>query len=178
MSKLRRVPGVVAAVVAAGVLAVGCGGGGGDPELSIYLSAPLRGPPAADGRDVADGARLALADAGREAGGVAVRLRVLDDAGAGGSEAALAGANARRATEDSTAIAYLGELDSGTTRTSLPITNEAGLLQVSPAASAVDLTREAPGSDQVPTEVQPSGTRTFGRVVPPTPPRGRQRQER
>jgi len=166
MSRLRRMSGVVAAAAAAGALAAGCGGGGGDPELSIYLSSPLRGPLAADGRDVADGARLALADAGREAGGVDVRLRVLDDAGSGGSEAALAGANARRATEDSTAIAYLGELDSGTTRTSLPITNEAGLLQISPGASAVDLTREAPGSDQVPTEVQPSGTRTFGRVIP------------
>ena len=166
MGTLRRVSGAIAVAVAAGALAAGCGGGSGDPELSIYLSAPLRGPVAADGRDIADGARLALADAGREAGGVAVRLKVLDDAGPGGSEAARAGANARRATEDSTAIAYLGELDSGTTRTSLPITNEAGLLQVSPAASAVDLTREAPGSDQVPTEVQPSGTRTFGRVVP------------
>jgi len=166
MSRLRLMSGAVAAAAAAGALAAGCGGGGGEPELSIYLSSPLRGPLAADGHDVADGARLALADAGREAGGVDVRLRVLDDAGSGGSEAALAGANARRATEDSTAIAYLGELDSGTTRTSLPITNEAGLLQISPGASAVDLTREAPGSDQVPTEVQPSGTRTFGRVIP------------
>ncbi len=79
----------------------------------------------------------------------------------------MAGANARRATEDSTAIAYIGELDSGTTRTSLPITNEAGMLQVSPAASAVDLTRAAPGSGQIPSEVQPSGVRSFGRVIPP-----------
>ena len=55
-----------------------------------------------------------------------MRLEVLDDAGAEGADAALAGANARTATEDSTAIAYVGELDSGTTRTSLPITNEAG----------------------------------------------------
>jgi branched-chain amino acid transport system substrate-binding protein len=166
MMKLRRASGVIAAAFVAGALAAGCGGDGGDPELTIYLSAPLRGPAATDGSDVADGARLALADAGGEAGVAAVDLKVLDDAGPGGSEAALAGANARRATEDSTAIAYLGELDSGTTRTSLPITNEAGLLQVSPGASAVDLTREAPGSDQVPTAVQPSGTRTFGRVVP------------
>ena len=69
-----------------------------------------------------------------------MKLEVLDDAGPSGATDALAGANARRATEDSTAIAYVGELDSGTTRTSLPITNEAGLLQVSPGASAVDLT--------------------------------------
>ena len=101
--------------------------------------------------------RQALGDAGDRAGGTEVKLEVLDDAGPGGATDALAGANARRATEDSTAIAYVGELDSGTTRTSLPITNEAGLLQVSPGASAVDLTRSAPGSDQIPEEVQPSG---------------------
>ena len=145
----------------------GCGSGAdGDPALTVYLSAPLKEPAAADGRDVADGARMALDDAGAEAGGTPVRLVVLDDAGPAGAEAALAGANARTATEDSTAIAYIGELDSGTTRTSLPITNEAGLLQVSAGASATDLTRAAPGSDQIPDEVQPSGVRSFARVIP------------
>ena len=92
--------------------------------------------------------------------------RILDDAGPEGATDAGAGANARTATEDSTAIAYVGELESGVTRTSLPITNQAGMLQVSPGASAVDLTRSAPGSDQIPDDVQPSGTRTFGRVIP------------
>ena len=150
----------------AGLTAYGCGSGTeADPALRAYLSAPLSGASAADGNDVADGARLALEDAGLEAGGVAISLKVLD-AGSGGSPDALAGANARRATEDSTAIAYIGELDSGATRTSLPITNEAGLLQVSPTASAVDLTRQAPGSSQIPNQVQPSGSRTFGRVIP------------
>ena len=165
---MRRDPRQIAAARPAGGLAAsrGCGSGGGDPELTVYLSAPLRGPSAADGRDVADGARLALDDAGGAAAGTPVRLEVLGDAGARGATAARAGANARTATEDSTAIAYVGELDSGTTRTSLPITNEAGLLQVSAGASATDLTRAAPGSDQVPDEVQPSGVRTFARVVP------------
>lgn len=153
-------------LAAAGMLLAGCGSGGGDPSLTVYLSAPLRGPSASDGRDVADGARMALDDAGGEAGGTPVRLVVLGDADRSGATAARAGANARTATEDSTAIAYVGELDSGTTRTSLPITNEAGLLQVSAGASAVDLTRAAPGSDQVPDEVQPSGARTFARVIP------------
>ncbi|MFN8112129.1 MAG: hypothetical protein U0R51_02905 [Solirubrobacterales bacterium] len=162
----------LAAVTAFAMLAIamafaGCGSDGdGDPALTIYLSAPLKGPGAADGRDVADGARMALDDAGDEAAGTSVRLVVLGDAADGGARSALAGANARTATEDSTAIAYVGELDSGSTRTSLPITNEAGLLQVSAGASATDLTRAAPGSDQVPDVVQPSGVRTFARVVP------------
>jgi branched-chain amino acid transport system substrate-binding protein len=155
----------VLAVLALALTAAGCGSGDGDPSLTVYLSAPLKGPSAADGRDVADGARTALDDAGGEAAGTPVKLVVLSDAGPDGADAARAGANARTATEDSTAIAYIGELDSGTTRTSLPITNEAGMLQVSAGASATDLTRAAPGSDQIP-DVQPSGSRTFGRVIP------------
>ncbi len=147
--------------------AVGCGSdSSGVPRLTVYLSAPLTGPAAGDGNDVADGALLALDDAEHEAGGTEVQIEVLDAAGKRGATDALAGSNARQATGDSTAIAYIGELDSGTTRTSLPITNEAGMLQVSAAASAVDLTRAAPGSSQIPTEVQPSGARTFGRVIP------------
>ncbi len=160
------VPVLAMLAVVPAVAGCGSGGDGGDPSLTVYLSAPLRGPSAADGRDVADGARMALDDAGGGAADTPVRLVVLGDAGADGADAALAGANARTATEDSTAIAYVGELDSGTTRTSLPITNEAGLLQVSAGASASDLTRAAPGSDQIPDEVQPSEVRTFARVIP------------
>ncbi|MCB0877154.1 MAG: hypothetical protein KDB46_13280, partial [Solirubrobacterales bacterium] len=59
-----------AALVAVFALALsGCGSDAGDPSLKIYLSAPLGGTSAADGRDVADGARLALDDAGGSAGG-------------------------------------------------------------------------------------------------------------
>ena len=157
----------IALAALAAVLAVaGCGSGDGDATLTIYLSAPQRGPAAGDGRDVAAGARLALDDAGDQAGGTPVALEILGDAGGQRPDAARAGANARTATEDSTAIAYIGELDSGATRTSLPITNEAGLLQVSAGASAVDLTRAAPGSDHPPERPRPARLHLVGRVVP------------
>ena len=146
---------------------MGCGAEAeGDPELTVYLSAPISGPGADDGRDIADAAELALADAAGSAAGIAVRLEVLDDADRDGWDAALAGANARAAAQDSTAIAYLGELESGATRTSLPITNEAGLLQVSAGSGAEDLTAAAIGSEQVQALTQPSGARTFGRLIP------------
>ena len=72
------------------------------------------------------------------------------------------GANARTATEDSTSIAYVGELESGATRTSLPITNDAEMLQIAPGSPAADLVGPFEGSDEVPEETQPSGLRTFG----------------
>lgn len=162
----RPAPLLAAFLIALAAPTGGCGSGaGGEPALTVFLSTPLSGSRAADGRDTADGARLALADAGAEAGGVAIGLEVRDDASARGWSAAATGVNARAATEDSTAIAYVGELDSGASRTSVPITNQAGMLQVSPGAGAEDLTRDAPGSSAVPV-VQASGERTFGRVIP------------
>ena len=158
---------LAALLVAAAAFAAGCGGSSaeGDATLAVYLSAPLSGPRVADGQDVADGAQLALDDAGGEAGGTPVTLAALDDAGKRGWDAAATGANARRATEDTTTIAYIGELDSGASRTSIPITNSAGILQVSPGAGAEDLTRDSLGSNDLPS-VQAGGDRTFGRVIP------------
>jgi branched-chain amino acid transport system substrate-binding protein len=138
--------------------------------VTIYVSMPLRGSSGTDGRDVVDGARMALGAAGGRASKLAVRARYLDDtAGAGRAaawSAAAVGANARTATEDTTAVAYIGDFESGASRTSEPITNAAHLLQVSPASTATDLTRPFLGSDQLPAVEDQGGERTFGRVIP------------
>jgi branched-chain amino acid transport system substrate-binding protein len=155
---------LVAAIALAGCSS-GSDDGDGPPRLTVYVSLPLRGPTGADGGDAADGARLALADAGGRVGDAEVRAVVLDDTKGGAWSPARAAANARRATEDSTSIAYLGDFESGATRASLPVTNNAQLLQVSPASSADDLVAPFVGSDEVP-DVQASGERTFGRVIP------------
>jgi hypothetical protein len=165
-----------ALLVTLAAFGIGCGGADeatGDPSLAVYVSAPLSGPDAVEGLAVADGARDALADAGSEAAGVEVEAVVLDSGpGASASEPTeeeadpvRAAVNARMATQDSTAIAYIGELDPATTRTSLPITNDARILQVSPTAGAVDLVAPFDGSDEVPPETQPSGARTFGTLA-------------
>jgi len=149
--------------------AAGCGDDsrelGDDATLRVYVSLPLRGPSGGDGRDAADGARLALADAGGKAGGAAIEAVYRDAADADGWSPVRSAANARAAIQDSTAIAYLGDFESGATRASLPVTNEARMLQVSPASGAVDLVASELGSDDVP-DVQPTGERTFGRVIP------------
>lgn len=165
----RRLTGALVALALAAT-AVGCGASQdeGDAVLTVYVSAPLSGPGQADGQDVADGARMALADAGGEAGGPEVRAEYLDIAGRNESrfDPVTAAANARTAAEDSTTIAYVGELDSGASRTSTPILNEAGILQVAPGSGAGDLVRDDPAGDDVPAAVQPTGTRTFARLVP------------
>lgn len=184
---MRRV--LIAALVALAPLSgAACGAdpaAEGEPVLTVYVSAPLSGPARAPGRALAAGVRRALAEAGGEAAGIEVRARYLDVAGRDESrfDPVTAAANARTASEDSTTIAYIGELDSGASRTSVPITNEAGILQVAAGSGARDLVRGTAGGGAVPEEVQPSGERTFAQLVPtydpgrsPPPPPGTWRQ--
>jgi hypothetical protein len=156
-----------AAAAIAAVLA-GCGDGNGssvEGPVTVYASLPLTGPRADAGKAVAEGARLALETAGGKAAGVEVRLEVLDDArGAPWSPAAV-GDNARAAAQDSSTAAYIGELDSEPTRVSLPITNDAEILQISPGAGGVDLIAPAQGYPDSPQRYRPSGEVTFARLV-------------
>jgi hypothetical protein len=152
-----RLRAVAAALIAA--LVVGCGdeGGGEGARLTVYLSVP----PADRGQALAEGAANALREAGGEAAGIEVELARLE----GSSDPVEIAENARDATEDSTSIAYIGDATPEATRTSLPITNEAGMLQISPTAGAPDLLAPFKGSDDVPLETQPSGVRSFGTLA-------------
>lgn len=136
---------------------------------TVYLSLPQHGVSASAARAVETGARLALADAGGRAGDLRIRLRSLSSTNPGERvwDPELVSANAGRAADDPNAIAYLGELDLGASAISLPITNAAWLLQVSPEDALTSLTRTPPGrlrSD--PERLRPSGERNFVRVVP------------
>jgi branched-chain amino acid transport system substrate-binding protein len=160
----------IAVVLACAVAAAsGCGATADDEAhgpLTVYVSVPLRGPSAAAGRDIRDGAKLALDDAGGTAGEDEVELRVLDDAGPRGWTPGAVGAAARKASEDTSAIAYIGDFESGATRISLPITNQAMVPQVSPASTALDLATPGPDAgSEVPELLQPTGERTFVRVI-------------
>jgi Periplasmic binding protein len=146
----------------------GCGEGDGasvEGPVTVYASLPLSGPRADAGRTVADGVQLAYDRSGGEVEGVEVRLEIRDDAAGAAWSPAAVGANARAAAQDSSTAAYIGELDSEPTRTSLPITNEAEILQVSPGAGATDLTGAAEGYPDSPDRYRPSGEITFTRLV-------------
>jgi branched-chain amino acid transport system substrate-binding protein len=163
------------ALVAA--LLAGCGGGHEttsrrtpDGPLTVYLSVPRQGVEGGAGKAVAAGARQALADARRRAGGREIRLVQLDAATPQGSswDPAAVEANAKRAADDPATIAYIGELDEGGSAVSVPVTNQAGVLQVSPLDGLTTLTREQPGAPPGtgPARYYPSGRRTFLRLVP------------
>ena len=117
----------------AAALFVGCGEGGAKEgaQLDVYVSAPLSGAEAEAGRKTCDEARQEARRAG-EPGGFGVRVVCLDAAGSEGRwTLAQVGANARRATEDSTAVGYLAEPERAARRQSLPIVEAAGIAELS-----------------------------------------------
>jgi branched-chain amino acid transport system substrate-binding protein len=146
----------------------GGAGGEGRTSLTIYSSLPLQGDSRPQSESVVNGMKLALEEAGGKVGKFTIKYKSLDDAtaAAGKWEPGQTSANARKAAQDPSTIAYLGEFNSGASAISIPIINEAGILQVSPANTYVGLTR-AEGADRgEPDKYYPSGKRTYGRVVP------------
>jgi branched-chain amino acid transport system substrate-binding protein len=172
--------GCLLAALSFGVAACGSddnsGGGGtstgssssGSTNLTIYSSLPLQGDSRPQSTSVVNGEKLALEKAGNKAGKYKITYKSLDDAtaAAGKWDPGATSGDARKAAQDKSTIAYLGEFNSGATAISLPILNEAGILQVSPSNTAVGLTRSQGADKGEPDKYYPSGKRTYGRVVP------------
>ena len=154
----------------------GCLGGGNDEPAriqghvaTVYTSVPRYGVSLSAGERVLAGERRALAERHGRAGGIRVRLRELPatDDRDHPWDPDLVASNAHRAADDATAVAYLGELDYGATAVSLPITNKAGLLQVSPSDGLTSLVRRAPGRPRAgPERYYPTDRRSFVRIGP------------
>ena len=164
-------------ICAAALALTGCLGHGGGDEPSrisgkvatVYTSVPRHGVSLSAADEVLAGERRALAERHGRAGGLRVRLRELPatDDRDHPWDPGLVAANAHRAADDPTAVAYLGELDYGATAVSLPITNKADLLQVSPGDGLTSLVRLPPGRPRAgPERYYPTGRRSFVRVGP------------
>ena len=145
------------------------GGGAASGSVTVYSSLPLQGASRPQTTALVNGIKLALEQAGNKAGDVTVKYQSLDDstAQAGSWTPEATSANARRAAQDDSAVAYIGEFNSGASAVSIPILNEAGMPQISPANTAVGLTTDEPGADKgEPDKYYPAGTRTYARIVP------------
>lgn len=155
------------------LVVAGCGGD--EPArisgrvATVYTSVPRHGVSVSAADDVLAGERRALAERHGRAGGLRIRLRELPatDERDHPWDPALVAANAQRAADDPTAMAYLGELDYGATAVSLPITNKAGLLQVSPSDGLTSLLQRPPGRPRAgPERYYPTDRPSFVRIGP------------
>ena len=161
----------------AAALALGGCGGSDAPKppvvpgrtLHVYTSLPFQGDLAGRARDVYDAERLALDESGARAGRYRVRLVPLDDStlDAGHWDPNQVITNARRATQDPQTIAYIGELDTGASAVSIPVLNQKGILQVSPADGLAGLTRREGATRGEPEKYYPDPRRNFVRIAPP-----------
>ena len=150
------------------------GGGGGEDggggNVTVYSSLPLQGTTRQNALDVQKRRTARPRSARNGKGGeCTVEYQKLDDstAQAGQWDPGATSANARKVVNDDSAVALIGEFNSGASAISIPITNEGGLLQVSPANTALELTKDAGPEDKgAPEKYYPTGERTYGRVVP------------
>ncbi|HVD37528.1 MAG TPA: hypothetical protein VNC15_01710 [Solirubrobacterales bacterium] len=112
--------------------ASGCGeeGAAAGAVVRVYVSAPLRGPEAEAGRRLCAEAREQTRQ-GKGGEGRELRVVCLDASGDGGGwTLAQVGANARRATEDSSAVAYVEEPNPAARKQSRPIVEAAGIAEL------------------------------------------------
>jgi branched-chain amino acid transport system substrate-binding protein len=168
------------AAAAAVVVAAGVGGvasssaksakASGGSVVDFYSSLPLSGSSSAQTGPAVNGMKLALKLAGNKAGSYSIKYTSLNDATAAAGQwtAEQTSADARKAASDPKAVYYMGEFNSGASEVSMPILNDAGIAQDSPANTYVGLTASlkgvtAPGE---PRKYYPTGKRTYTRIVP------------
>lgn len=157
------------AVAAVGAVALGVGGcaatasttaSGNGGNLTIYVSAtPPSASPAA--QDVLAAEQLAFDQGGGQAGKYKLKLVKLTSSPITN--------NARKAIEDTSTIAYFGELAQGVSKDTVGITNDLDVLQVTPTDTALELTQASPVVSSSPSRYYEGWStygHTLGRVVP------------
>jgi branched-chain amino acid transport system substrate-binding protein len=157
-------------------LAACAGCGGPDPNtITIVSSLPRTGSGRQQSGTIVNGIRMALDEAdedpdrsGWQVAGFDIEYRDMDDATAiaGSWTSERETANAIKASQDPDVMAYIGTFNSGAAKIAMPILNRAGLLMVSPANTAVELTNPDFADPRELAGLRPTGKINFCRVVP------------
>ncbi|WP_439624438.1 branched-chain amino acid ABC transporter substrate-binding protein [Gemmata sp.] len=136
--------------------------------VKIVSSLPRTGSARGQTDTIANAIVLAIADFAKDYP-FEVKYLDLDDATAaqGAWDAGQEADNARQAVADKDVVAFIGPYNSGAARVSMPILNEAGLVQVSPSATWPGLTVPTPDPKSGEPEIyRPAKQVTFCRVCP------------
>jgi branched-chain amino acid transport system substrate-binding protein len=120
------------------------GSGGGKGTVKIGVDLPLSGNEVANGEPTLNGIKLAVkeANANGGVGGYTVDLNIQDDAVAGVHNPDQGATNVGTLVADSAVVGMVGPFNSNVARAEIPVTNEGGLAQCSPANTGVDLTKD------------------------------------
>jgi branched-chain amino acid transport system substrate-binding protein len=140
-----------------------------DPtRVRVVSSLPRTGSAKQQTDALVRGIRMAIDEAGGRAGPFTIDYLDLDDATAAAGQwtSEAEAANARRALQDPDVVAYIGTYNSGAAKVSMPILNLGDLLMISPANTAVGLTKPGLGEPGEPEVYRPTGRINYVRVVP------------
>jgi branched-chain amino acid transport system substrate-binding protein len=135
-------------------------GTGTKGTYDVGIDLPLQGSELAGSQPVINGAKLALKQANGTAGGYTIEVPqslILDDALNGAHDPQTGANNVQNFIGNTKVIAMLGPLNSNVAKAQIPLTNEAGLAQCSPANTNEGLTKPEFGALDVrkkkPTEI-------------------------
>ena len=151
---------------AAPFLLSGCSKGG-DNTIKIVSSLPRTGSAQGQTNTIVNGIKMAMEEYNNELFGQKLVHIDKDDAtaAAGQWDAGKEADNAREAVSDKNVMVVIGPYNSGASKVSQPILSEAGLLQISPAATWPGLTKKVPGDDKSgEPEIYRKGKQSFCRV--------------
>jgi branched-chain amino acid transport system substrate-binding protein len=135
--------------------------------IRVYESWPMQGSMIPEGTAMLNAAKMALDEVKGQVAGYKIELVFLDDASptTGSWDGTIEANNAQKAIADDQALVYFGTYNSGAAKISMPLTNKAGMAQITPANSYPGLTKPgyAPGEPGI---YRPTGKvnyfRTFG----------------
>ena len=111
--------------------------------IKLYTSWPMQGAMIPEGTSMKRAVDLAVEHAGGMVAGYQLRVVNLDDASpvTGSWDGTVEAENAQKAVADRDAMAYLATYNSGAAKVSMPITNKAGMAQVTVANTYPGLTK-------------------------------------
>ncbi len=166
---MKSAAGMLGGASLAGI--AGCGGCGGSDAntIKIVSSLPRTGSAQGQTNTIVNGIKMAIDDYNGEVAGLKIDYTDMDDAtaAAGKWEPTAEAANARKAVADEDVMVFIGPYNSGAAKVSMPILNEGGLLQISPACTWPGLTKKQEGDTSGEPEVyRPANRITFCRVCP------------
>jgi branched-chain amino acid transport system substrate-binding protein len=146
----------------------GNGSGGGSNVIKIVSSLPRTGSAKGQTDTIVNGIKMAFEEANYKVGGFTIEYADLDDATAaeGKWTPERETANADNAVKDADCMVYIGPYNSGAAKMSMPITNKASLLMISPAVTWPGMTKPGKGDPGEPDIYRPTGKVNFTRVVP------------
>jgi branched-chain amino acid transport system substrate-binding protein len=115
------------------------GGGGGGTAIKIGIELPMTGGEAPNGVPTANGVQLAIQDI--KVPGFTVTINQQDDAVNGKHNANQGAKNMSTLANDSQVVFVVGPYNSSVATAEIPVSNANGLMQCSPANTAVELTK-------------------------------------